>query len=403
MIRLDVIGGAYHEYCIEPHWEEIYGSGFRAAHALSGFGLELHFHTYADQEVKAFLDFFAENYGLQLNSHDVDLSVSFSYTQPLASPSYFPIQTAFSKVKPLTTGPVDGCILFGMIEGDAIVDAKRVVYDPQNPNSPTSFWANGSMAKELVIVMNMGEATAFTQCKSIEDIADFLFTNENIVGAVIKNGPQGAYVLESGSITHTPAYKTDKVWPIGTGDIFTAYFGYQWIIKGEPIGTAARLASLVTAYYAESPVLPLLGDYPQHLEPFLMDKMATAKVYLAGPFFTMGQRWMVNEFRNTLLSFGLPVFSPLHDVGLGEADQVVEPDLNALNQCGVVLALLDGKDLGTVFEVGYAVAKGIPVLAFLENEKRSDLTMLIGSGCEFENDFSSCIYKIFWLLNKKIS
>ena len=49
MIRLDIIGGTYHEYCSEPHWEEIYGSGFRAAHALSGFGLELHFHTYAEQ------------------------------------------------------------------------------------------------------------------------------------------------------------------------------------------------------------------------------------------------------------------------------------------------------------------------------------------------------------------
>lgn len=402
MSRLDVIGGTYYEYCSEPHWEEIYGSGFRAAHALSGFGLDLHFHTYADQELKAYLDFFAENYGLQLHSNHLDLSVSFSYTQPLASPSFFPAQTAFSKVKPLITGPGDGCILFGMIEGDAIVDAKRVVYDPQNPNSPTSFWANGSKAEELVLVLNMGEARAFTHCENIEDIADFLVTKENILGAIIKNGPEGAYVVENGSIAHIPAYKSEKVWPIGTGDIFTAYFGYQWIVKGEPIETAARLASLATAHYAESPVLPLSEDYPSQLEPFLMDTAVTAKVYLAGPFFTMGQRWMVNEFRNTLISFGLPVFSPLHDVGLGEPDQVVGPDLNALNQCGVVLALLDGKDLGTVFEVGYAVAKGIPVLAFVENEKRSDLTMLIGSGCEFESDFSSCIYKIFWLLNKKI-
>jgi hypothetical protein len=401
MNRLDIIGGAYHEYCIEPHWDEIYGSGFRAAHALSGFQLELHFHTYADPQLEEYLDFFAENYGLVLHTKNVDRSVEFSYSQPLAKPSYFPDQTEFSHAASIIPDPIEACILFGMIEGEAKVDAKRVVYDPQNPSNPACFFDNGSKAEELVMVMNMGEAKAFTKCETIEDIASSLFAKKYISGAVIKNGPQGAYVLTNNCLTPVAAYQTERVWPIGSGDIFTAYFGYQWLIKRESIETAAIMASLATAHYANAPVLPLQAQYSQNFQPFVGDGLASGTVYLAGPFFTMGQRWMVNEFRNTLTSFGLCVFSPLHDVGLGEPDQVVEPDLMALKECGLVLALLDGKDLGTVFEIGYAVSKGIPVLAFVENEKESDLTMLIGSGCEFESDFSSCIYKAFWKLNQR--
>ena len=43
------------------------------------------------------------------------------------------------------------------------------------------------------------------------------------------------------------------------------------------------------------------------------------KVYLAGPFFSMGQRWLVDEARRCLGELGMDVFSPFHDIGPGAA------------------------------------------------------------------------------------
>ena len=77
-----------------------------------------------------------------------------------------------------------------------------------------------------------------------------------------------------------------------------------------------------------------------------------------------------------LFNQGLKVFSPLHDVGRGNADDVAPADLKGLDRSSVVLAIIDGLDPGTIFEIGYARAKGIPVIAYVENEKEEDLKMI---------------------------
>lgn len=43
----------------------------------------------------------------------------------------------------------------------------------------------------------------------------------------------------------------------------------------------------------------------------------------------MGERWILNEAKAALESIGMQVFSPLHDVGIGEADKVVPADTAA--------------------------------------------------------------------------
>jgi len=61
---------------------------------------------------------------------------------------------------------------------------------------------------------------------------------------------------------------------------------------------------------------------------------------------------------------------------------------------------LNGLDAGTLFEVGYAKAKKIPVLIFCENEKEVALTMIKGSGYRFFTDFTTLIYHTYWTLFK---
>jgi nucleoside 2-deoxyribosyltransferase len=97
-----------------------------------------------------------------------------------------------------------------------------------------------------------------------------------------------------------------------------------------------------------------------------------------------------------LLQQRVKVFSPYHDVGIGAAEVVVPKDIEALKDCDSVLAILDGFDAGTSFEVGYARSLGIPVVAFVQNEPPEPLKMLIGTGCEIVNDLVSAVYRAAW-------
>ena len=122
------------------------------------------------------------------------------------------------------------------------------------------------------------------------------------------------------------------------------------------------------------------------------------QIYLAGPFFNTAQQWLIDEARSILRDFGFNVFSPIHDVGEGDINTVASADLKALQESGIVIALLDGLDPGTIFEIGYARALDIPVVVAAENVSASDLTMIIGSGCEVTNDFATAIYSTCWHL-----
>lgn len=122
------------------------------------------------------------------------------------------------------------------------------------------------------------------------------------------------------------------------------------------------------------------------------------QVYLAGPFFTFAQRWLIDRIRRDLKDMGLTVFSPLHDVGYGIAREVALKDLEALDASSIVFAVLDGLDAGTLFELGYACSKEIPIIGFVQNENEDALLMLTGADCEFVEDLTTAIYKTYWKL-----
>ena len=120
-------------------------------------------------------------------------------------------------------------------------------------------------------------------------------------------------------------------------------------------------------------------------------------IYLAGPFSSLGQRFLVEEARRSLLSLGVQVFSPLHEVGTDEPpDVIAREDLRGLERSTAVLALISDLDPGTIFEIGFARARQIPVIAYGEGIKSELLTMLIGSDCICSEDFCSALYNSVW-------
>jgi nucleoside 2-deoxyribosyltransferase len=119
-------------------------------------------------------------------------------------------------------------------------------------------------------------------------------------------------------------------------------------------------------------------------------------VYLAGPFFTIADRWFVSLIYDALHDLGAEVFSPMHDVGLG-GKEVAKADLNGLKRSNSVLALLERGDVGTAFEAGWATRGQKPVVVYLEVGPDSEgMKMLSGTGAYIYSDLSSALYWAVW-------
>lgn len=98
------------------------------------------------------------------------------------------------------------------------------------------------------------------------------------------------------------------------------------------------------------------------------------KVFIAGPLFSQAEREFNLKVDEGLREQGFETFLPQRDAGKldellakdGERAYrtIFERDLKGLDWADVVVAILDGPDVdsGTAFEVGYAFAKGKPVI-----------------------------------------
>lgn len=398
---INVIGGTYEEFCYEPMWEQIFGSGLRGALAIRGIDTECEvtLHTLAGPYVKKHLDMHYLDISKEIVYYpQQELPIRFVYQNPLRPPTVY-----YDDVKyPAFSIKAEHCIMFGMMENSASVESDYVVYDPQSPNSPIPFTHTGSKAKHLCVVLNENEAKIWSGKQSINEIKDYLFTEEGCECVVIKRGAMGAIVYDSPESNGKliPIYKTNSVWTIGTGDVFSSVFGYFWMVLQYSPVESATLASLAVACYSNSKSLEKLGDqikgasFKEHIP------REKGLVYLAGPFFTMSEREFVSESRKALISAGLSVFSPYHDVGFGGPEDVVPLDIEAIKKCKTIFAILDGMDPGTVFEVGYGVALGKNVVILVENEAKTDLQMMYGTKCHIENDFTTAVYKTCWLTNE---
>jgi nucleoside 2-deoxyribosyltransferase len=401
---ISIVGGTYYEFCISPEWKNLYGSGLRAAAALTDLCKSVKLYTYVDESTLGQLCAMADEFGVAVTPHISQKTVRFNYFHGLSVPVITPDLHAIAQQVSVEVRD-DVIMRYGMLEGSAIVHGKKVVYDPQSAGEIEPFHANGSTAEQLAIVANMREGIKLTGRYDLPGIVEALFNDFGCDIAVIKRGSAGTCVItkdDRQNIQTIPAFKTEMVWPIGSGDIFSGIFAYFWGVEGLAPLAAARNASLATATYCSNQVLPIPVDFAADSTKFTpivpKDKSEADKklVYLAGPFFNIGQRWLVEEARNALLHQGMEVFSPLHDVGRGSGGDVAPADLQGLDDSAVVLAIVDGLDTGTIFEIGYARAKNIPVICLVQAEREEDLKMLVGSGCKMIGDFTTAIYHTAW-------
>lgn len=401
-MTIHVVGGVYQEHCTHPKWNHTYGSAGRAAIAIGSMGDSVVLHSYMGSDAKDEISQMAAWLGdVQIQATPISGSVGFSYLHDMAVPTISGVPKPLYQNLNIRETKV---VRFGMLEGDAVVDAEWAVYDPQNAGAVVSFGANGSQAKHLALVLNAWEARQLAEMpdQSPEACAPVIAQKEGAEVVVIKMGPRGALVWFEGAASMVPAFRTKNVWKIGSGDCFVAHFANEWMGKGKSAADSARAASLATAFYCEHQQLPTVEDLRGFNPPEVEISVAYAsgeqrEVYLAGPFFDLSQIWLIEQARDGLREVGLKVFSPYHDIGLGSADDVVEKDLQAIKKAHLVFAVVDGLDAGTVYEVGYGRALGKPVVVYSEREKGGEsLKMMEGSGCVMCTNFATSIYSVLW-------
>lgn len=385
---MSVIGGTYRERIEDPLTDHVFGSGMRAAGILSSLGHEVQLLTCIDEQTSAEADAVAEALGVKLITTPRDHEVTFRYETPISTAHR---QWAASAA-PLEVA--DGVVLgFGMIECDWHAQADTLVVDPQH--SPLERILNASNATHVALVLNEHEATRLTGLQDPRAAAHDLLKHDVDV-VVIKQGALGGLVATRTHVNTFGAVPTPIVQPLGSGDAFSAGFAHKWATDHDAPLAAAEFASRIAASHS-------LTGVPQ-IDPHAVDRLPDAlpyagdsrpRVYLAGPFFSVAERQLVRVARTALRHIGADVFSPLDEIGVG-GDEVAKADLDGLKTCTSVLALLDGSDPGTLFEVGWATHAGTPVVAFSENPSDHTWTMLRGTGTTIHNDLSTALYAATW-------
>lgn len=400
-MTLHVVGGVYREYCVHPRWNAIFGSAGRAALAIATLDTPVVLHSYMnDEALQAMNDQGAWLQSFQACPTAVPDMIGFAYLHDMAVPQ-------IQKVPDQPFAPLavteDKVVRFGMLEGDAVVHAQWAVYDPQNEQASLAFGANGSTANHLALVLNTFEAGRMAGMVGAHPsvTAPALAQQQNAEVVVVKMGPEGAFVWTAQGTDQVPAYRTNRVWKVGSGDCFVAHFANAWMHDRKSPRDAAEIASRATSYYCETQGFPSADALAGHSFPSLelsadYRKGIRRRIYLAGPFFDLAQVWMVEQARNNLLEMGLRVFSPYHDVGLGSAQDVVIQDLKAIADCDLMLAITDGLDAGTVYEIGYARALRKPVIVYSERHKGESLKMMEGSGCTLCDNYTTALYTALW-------
>lgn len=390
-----VAGGLYREEVVWPHWPRIYGSGGRAAAAVSslspGTRLVSYAHTGWADDARASMAAF----GVDTDLREIEDDIAFHYMHPLGRSE---LRGYSGQQLPTLSAIGDVVLRFGFVEGDAAVSARRAIYDPQNAEEVLTFFDNGSRTDQLAIVLNAFELESSIGLGGTAGARE-LMTRCKADVVVVKNGPRGATAYDSGGEWRVPAYEAESIFKIGSGDVFSAAFAHFWGEARHDVREAADLASRAVSRYVATRNVQI--NRSELNDAVAAPTVTPAQIYLAGPFFNLAQRWLIEEAKRCLEDLDATVFSPVHAVGTsGTAKDIAQADLQGLAQSNAVLAIIDGEDAGTLFEVGYARKLGIPVVALAESPKPESLTMLEGTGCEVVTDFTTAIYRSIWAAAK---
>jgi len=298
------------------------------------------------------------------------------------------------------------------------------LFDPQDGIEPHIPHRSDFGSPEVyTIVLNSTELhSAYQQLekkKSDADSIDMAKAIKSINNAdyiVVKKGMGKSFgICRNGIVIEYLPRKTKSVWTIGTGDCFAATLFYYLIICGYEFLESLNFASTSVAYFCDSEYepkiqLPNLRENPVDFEIIdFHDHESSYKydVYLAGPFFTTQDLWLVTQVKASLESIGMKVYSPYHELGIVDSFEiakkkyVAEKNLQAIENSGCVIILDDHRDPGTLIEYGASIEQKKKIFIYSLRRKEHLNSMFFGSDFEVMSRISDICYSVYWHLKEK--
>lgn len=370
---MHIVGGLYHEICLRPAWNGLFGSGGRAALTVAGLSSETILHSYFQDFEHAALDSYRDK-GIQLALKKSKSGVAFAYFHPLSQPH---LETNGPKEQEPIKVAGDTVLRFGLVEGDAIVNARRAVLDPQGSMNSQDFRSNGSDAEQLAIVLNENELKTWADDQVPERAARELICAKQANVVVIKRGFQGATVVnESLKVYEIPAFKSPIVFKIGTGDVFSALFSLLWGEQDiDPVDAAYQASAGVAKYAANirSPVRSVPGDFTA------VSGQPRGPVIVIGAKNTLGRHYAYEEAICRLGELGIDAKSDTDELG---------HDIPS-----AILVLAEGMNELAV-RTAIESHEGVTAIVLDELQSAGEFQDLVGK--RLVSDFTTALYHVAW-------
>lgn len=127
-------------------------------------------------------------------------------------------------------------------------------------------------------------------------------------------------------------------------------------------------------------------------------------IYIAAPFFNEKQLNFVMEVENALTKSAISFYSPrkagiLQDLSEEERQvaksAIYKDNIDNIDNCKIVIAVIDDRDTGTIWEMGYATASGKRVIS-ISNEGYGLNVMLAESVQAHTNSIDEMIKAVFY-------
>lgn len=106
-------------------------------------------------------------------------------------------------------------------------------------------------------------------------------------------------------------------------------------------------------------------DYMLKFDELIKELDVKNKIYLAAPFFNPDQAEKVDQVERLVRILGHDLFSPRLESSFEQGDDpspVLKKNCNGIMYSDYIIAITDDKDVGTMWECGFAFAVGKPIL-----------------------------------------
>lgn len=106
-------------------------------------------------------------------------------------------------------------------------------------------------------------------------------------------------------------------------------------------------------------------------------------LYFASPFFRPDQIEREERLKAHLRSLGFKVFSPKEEslvssiADIESQEKAFQMNLNGIKDTDAVFAVTDGKDMGTIWEAGYAFGVGKPIIYYAETLGNGQFNLML--------------------------